>query len=81
MTKVATTAVSVVDGVEVDIEVRGDGDRAEKVLMDLKDRLGWLGAAYELEKAPSEITDRPHDKTPPMTIDWEMVFEDADVDS
>jgi hypothetical protein len=72
--------ISAVDGVEVDIIVRGDEDRADKVLMDLKDRLGWIGAAYEIEVPPDWMDDRPDEYTPLMSVNWARVFgvEDSD---
>jgi hypothetical protein len=71
--------ITVVDGVEVDIEVRGDERRAETVLMDLKDRLGWVAEAYEQETPPSELDECTSVNTPPIRVSWERVFaEDND---
>lgn len=73
-----TEEITVVDGVEVDIEVRGDEDRAEKALMDLKDRLGWIAEAYEKETAPDELDERSPGNTPMMSVDWARLFGDDD---
>jgi len=80
-----TEAITVVDGMEIDIEVRqlrgGDEERCEKVLMDLKDRLGLVAQAFEDETPPSEITDRDPAKVPMMTVAWGRLFsEDEQVD-
>lgn len=75
-----TTGITVVDGVEVNVEVSGDEDRAEKVLMDLKERLGRLGAAIDAQTPPDELPDdlgNDHPgKVPPMTVAWDRIFED-----
>lgn len=76
--RATTTGIAVVGGVEVDITVRGNEDRAEKVLMDLNARLGRLGAAFEGETPPSEIQEVPDEYTPPMTVAWGRVFEESD---
>jgi len=75
MTKLKTSGITVVDGVEVDIEVRGDEDKAEKTLMDLKARLSELGAAFEYEKPPSEFDEIPTEYRAPMSVAWDRVFE------
>ena len=67
-----------VDGVEVDIEVRGDEDRAEKALVDLKNRLGWIAEAYEQETPPEQLDGRSSENTPIMSVDWAGVFGDDD---
>lgn len=79
MTYHATTeGVAAVDGVEVDITVRGNEDKAEKVMMDLKERMGRLGAAFERDTPPSELPEYVGEKyTPLMTVAWDRVF-DAD---
>ena len=78
MTETTTEGITVVDGVEIDISVRGDADRAHKVMIDLKERLGRLAAAYEEETPPSELpedlTETHPEKTPMMTVAWERVF-------
>lgn len=75
----ATEGVTIVDGVEVDITVRGEEDKAEKTLMDLKERLGRIGAAYANETPPSELGANLDNKyLPLMTVDWEGVFSDDD---
>ena len=73
-----TTEITIVDGVSVDITVSGDESRSEKVLMDLKDRLGWIGAAYDQETPISQIDERPSDFRPLMTVNWESVFSPED---
>jgi hypothetical protein len=70
-----TTEITVVEGVEVDITVRGDEDRAEKVLLDLKERLGILGAAYDAEVPPDALGDVPEEFVPPMSVAWDRVFD------
>jgi hypothetical protein len=79
--KTTTTGIAVVEGVEVDVTVRGDEDRAEKVLMDLKERIGVLAAAYDHETPPADLPDDLGDLgdrryTPPMSVAWGRVFED-----
>ena len=71
-----TKGIRAVNGVEVDIEVRGNEDRAEKVMMDLKERLGRLGAAYDEGKAPDKLEDIPPEYKPIFTINWSEVFAD-----
>jgi len=78
MTKVSSVGMTAIDGVEVDISVRGEEDRAEKVLMDLKERVGRLGAAYETETPPNELKDEHAEYVPMMTVAWTKVFEDGD---
>jgi hypothetical protein len=74
--KAKSKEITVVDGVSVDIEVSGPNeDRAEKVMMDLKDRLGWIGQAYAEQSPPSELSDRAPEYAPLMTVDWEQVFD------
>lgn len=73
-----TEGIAVVGGVEVDITVRGDEDRAEKVLMDMKERLGLLGAAFEGQTPPGDIEEVPDEYVPPMTVAWDRVFGEAD---
>jgi hypothetical protein len=79
---VRVEGIEVVDGVEVDIEVRGDEDRAENVLLDLKDRLGYIAHAYDIQQHPDAIVNRPEDKRPLMTVDWGQVmgFKETDAD-
>lgn len=72
-----TEDITIVDGVEVDITVRGDEDRAEKVLMDLKERLGVIGAAYDQETPPDELEAIPSKFQPPMRVAWEHVLGDG----
>lgn len=77
--------ITAVDGVEVDITVRGDEDRAEKVMMDLKERMGVLAAAFDHETPPEELPDDLNELgngyVPFMTVAWERVFEgDGDDD-
>lgn len=75
-----TLGIGVIDGVSVDITVSGDEDKAEKVLMDLKERAGRLAAAFEDETPPDELPDdlgKEHpDKVPPMTVAWDRIFEE-----
>ena len=71
-----TNGILVVDGVKVDISVQGDEDKAEKVMMDLKDRLGWIATAYEEGVPPEELEDRPAEYTPLMSVNWDKVFDD-----
>jgi len=81
MTYEATTEeITVVEGVSVDVTVRGDEDRAEKVLMDLKDRLGFLGAAFETETPPDALNrdDLPERFAPPMSVAWDRVLNDSE---
>lgn len=69
--------ITIVDGVEADIEVRATGDderKADSVMMDLQERMGVLQYAYENEVPPSEIDDVPNDYKPMMTNDWESMF-------
>jgi hypothetical protein len=73
-----TTDISIVDGVEVDITVReaGDGNgEVDKVLLDLKERLGILGYAFETETPPNEIEEVPDRFTAPMSVAWDRVFD------
>jgi hypothetical protein len=70
--------ITVIDGVEIDIEVRGDEDRAETALMDLKDHLGWIAEAYDQETPPEQLDDRASENTPLMSVDWAGVFGDED---
>jgi len=75
MTYNATTeGITAVDGVEVDITVRGDEDKAQKVLMDLKEHMGLLGYAFESEIPPDEIDDVPSEYMPIMSVAWDGVF-------
>jgi hypothetical protein len=76
--RASVTAITVVDGVEVDVTVRGDEDRAEKVLMDLKERLGVLGYAYESQTPPEDLTDIPSEYRPLMTPAWGRLLGDTD---
>ena len=73
--KTKTTDIEVIHGVSVDITVRGDEDKAEKVAMDLRDRLGQIAEAYETETPPRELTSRSDKNTPLMTVAWDRVFE------
>ena len=68
--------INVIDGVKVDITVRGDEDKAEKTLMELKDRCGRIAAAYDEQKPPSEFEHTPVGYMPLMVVDWESVFSD-----
>jgi len=67
--------ITAVDGVEVDVTVRGDEDKAEKVLMDIKERIGVLGYCFEVETPPSEVEDVPDDYRPLMTPAWDRIFD------
>ena len=82
MTRFETTGYTVVDGVEVDITIEGDEDRGEEVLMDLKERMGCLAAAYDTQTPPDRIEDVSHEFMPIITMDWDSKFghteEDAD---
>jgi len=75
-----TTGITVVEGVEVDITVRGDEDRAEKTLLNLKERAGRLGAAFEAEVPPDDLPDDLNKDYPryaaPVSVAWDRVFED-----
>lgn len=73
-----TEEITVVDGVKVDIEVCGNEDRAEKVLMDLKNRLGWIAEAYDEEVPPDHLDERSWENTAPMTVNWDHVFDEQD---
>ena len=73
--KASTVEITVIDGVEVDIEVRGDEDRAEKALMDLKNRLGWIAEGYKQEVPPDRLDERSDENTPIMSVDWDGVFD------
>jgi len=91
--EVATEAITVVEGVEVDVRVRDTGAgerRADKVLIDLKERLGVLAAAYDaktppddLDKVPDEFVpdEIPDEYVPAMTVAWDRVFEDDEGDT
>lgn len=74
--RAATNEITVVEGVEVDIEVRGDEDKAEKVLMDVKERLGLLGAAFNEERPPEDFDEVPAEFAPMMSVAWGRVFDD-----
>ena len=75
MTYEATTEeIAVLDGVEVDITVRGDEDKAEKALLDLKERLGVLAAAYDAETPPEQLDEVPNEYRPLMSVAWDQVF-------
>jgi len=77
MTKVSSEGIQVVDGVTVDITVRGNEDVAEKVMIDLTDRLGWIAEAYDTGVPPDELTERDPENTPPMRVGWrEYLSED-----
>jgi hypothetical protein len=77
MTYEATTeGISIIDGVEVDITVRGTEDKAEKTLMALKERCGIIAAAYDKQTPPSEFDRTPVEYMPMMKVDWEGVFEE-----
>lgn len=73
-----TEEITVVDGVEVDIEVRGDENRAEKVLIELKDQLGWVAEAYDEETPPDKLDARSFENTPPMGVNWGDMFGEQD---
>jgi hypothetical protein len=75
MTDIEVEGITAVGGVEVDISVSGEEDRANKVVTDLKERLGILGAAYATETPPDELDDIPQEYTPPMSVAWDRVFE------
>lgn len=77
MTRLTVKGVTAVDGVTVNIVVEGDEDRAEKVVMDLKERLGRLGAAYEMETPPDELDDIPPEYVPVMAVAWGRVFDNG----
>lgn len=70
-----TVDISAIDGVKIDITVRGDEERAEKALMDLKERIGVIAAAYDAETPPSELDDIPNEYVPLMSVAWGRVFE------
>jgi hypothetical protein len=79
----ASTRITVVEGVEVDLSVRGDEKRAEKVLIDLKERLAVLAAAFDHETPPGDLpddlaalTEEDNRYTPPMSVAWDRVFTD-----
>jgi len=73
-----TREIEIVRGVSVDITVRGDEDKSEKVMMDLKDRLGYIAEAYETETPPDKINDRSAKNSPLMTVAWDRVLEPED---
>ena len=80
-----TEGISVVEGVEVDVTVRGDEDRASKVLIDLKARLGVLAAAFDHEIPPGRLpedlgtlTEDENRYTPPVSVAWGRVLADED---
>ncbi len=76
MTYEATTeGISVIDGVEIDITVRGDEKKAEKALMDLKERCGRIAQAYDEQTPPDEL-EPDVEYLPLMTVDWDGVFEE-----
>ncbi len=76
MTYEATTeGISVIDGVEVDITVRGDEDKASKSLMDLKERCGRIAQAYDEQTPPDEV-ELSNEYLPPMTVAWGRVLEE-----
>lgn len=74
--RASTTGITVVDGVEVDIEVRGDEDKAEKVLMDLQERLGVVATAFDTETPPENIGRVPDEYRPMMTVAWTRLFDE-----
>lgn len=76
-----TEGIAAVEGVEVDITVRGDQDRADKVLADLKERIGVLAVAYNSETPPEDIDEIPAEYIPMMTVAWDRVFDDEEGDS
>lgn len=79
MTYEATTEeITVVPGVEVDLTVRdvGAGERdADKVLMDLQERLGVLAAAFDAETPPDALDEIPEEFVPAMTVAWDRRFD------
>lgn len=70
--------ITAVEGVEVDITVRGDEDKAEKVMMDLKERIGVLGYAFDEQTPPDELDNIPADYRPLMTPAWDRIFDDSE---
>lgn len=76
MTYEATVeGITALDGVSVDVTVRGNEEKAEKVMMDLKERVGILGAAYDKQTPPDQLDEVPVDYIPIMTVAWDQVFE------
>jgi hypothetical protein len=79
--EVTTTGISVVEGVEVDVTVRGDEDRAGMVLIDLKERLAVLAAAYDHQTPPADLPDDLGDLgeryKPPMSVVWDRTLADG----
>lgn len=76
--EVATTEITVVDGVEVDLTVRATGDderKADHVMMDVQERLGIIATAFDTETPPGELDRIPDENVPPMTVAWERIFE------
>lgn len=76
-----TEGITAVEDVEVDITVRGDQDRADKVLMDLKERIGVLAVAFDSETPPDDVDEIPAEYIPMMTVAWDRVFEDEEGDA
>jgi len=76
MYEATTEAIAAIDGVEIDITVRGDEDKAEKALMDLKERIGVIATAYEQQTPPDELDEIPDEYVPMMTVAWGRVFEE-----
>jgi len=68
------TAETAIDGVEVDITIRGDEHRADTVLKDLRERLGRLAAAFDTQTPPDEIDAVPDEYTPSIGVSWDRVF-------
>jgi len=80
MTRHRTKDIEAIDGVSVDIEVEGEEDTAEKVMMELKDYIGWIAEAYDQEVPPGDLETRSDEHTPLMGVNWDAVF-DTDGDS
>lgn len=77
MTRVTTSEITAIEGVEIDIEIRGDEDRVNRAHTELLDHIGRIAAAEEKREPPLDV-ERDDEHKPMLSLDWESVFEEVD---
>ena len=73
MTRLETEGITVVDGVEIDITIRGEENKANKTLQELKTHCGRIGQAFDEETPPMEV-DLSAEYMPLMFVAWDSEF-------